>query len=203
MEKKDELARRIGSRVMEVRKQAGLTLKRLAEATDLSPALLSRVENGLAMPSIPTLQVIADALKTDVGYFFKEEDKKRYFISRRGNRKVSYSERGSKGKITYEVESLTEGMENPFMEPVIVTVVSRKNEDLEVVQHGGQELLYIIEGKMELTLGEKKLILKKGDSAYFNGDIPHKAISLSKKPAMALNVLLVPGRRPRIFGVSD
>ena len=203
MENKISLAKKIGNRIKELRKQAGLTLKQLAEASGLTSGTLSKIENGLAMPSIPTLQVIADALKTDVGYFFKEEDEKGYFISRRGKRKVSYSERGSKGKITYEVESLTEGMENPFMEPVIVTLVSRKNEDLEVVRHGGQELLYIIEGKIEFTLGEKKLILKKGDSAYFNGDIPHKAISLSKKPAMALNVLLVPGRRPRIFGAGD
>lgn len=199
MEKKDELARRIGSRVMEIRKQAGLTLKRLAEATDLSPALLSRVENGLAMPSIPTLQMIADSLKVDIGYLFKSEGEKRYVISRKGTRKVSYSERGSTGKTTYEVEVLAEGMENPFMEPIIATLLARKDEDFNAVTHGGQELMYVLEGKVELTLGEKKFVLKKGDAAYFDGDLPHKGISLSKKPARSLNVHLIPGRRVGTF----
>jgi len=199
MEAKDELARRIGSKVMEIRKQEGLTLKRLAEATDLSPALLSRVENGLAMPSIPTLQMIADSLKVDIGYLFKGEGEKRYVISRKGSRKVSYSERGSTGKTTYEVEFLAEGMENPFMEPIIATLLAREDEDFSAIAHGGQELMYVLEGKVELTLGEKKITLRKGDAAYWDGDIPHKGISLSKKPARSLNVHLIPGRRVGTF----
>ena len=58
MENKNDLARRIGKRGKELRKQSGLTLKRLAEETKLSVPLLSRIENGLLMPSIQTLQEI-------------------------------------------------------------------------------------------------------------------------------------------------
>jgi len=203
MKAKDSLAGRIGKRIKEIRSQLGLTLKQLSEASELTPGTLSKIENGLVKPSITTLEMLANILKVDAGYFFIEEDAKRYFISRQGNRKVSYSERGSKENITYEVESLTEGMENPLMETVIVTVLSRKNEDIDEIVHGGQELLYIIEGELELTLGEKKFILKKGDSAYLNSDIPHKAISLSKKSARVLNVLLVPGSRTKIFEAMD
>jgi transcriptional regulator with XRE-family HTH domain len=199
MEKKEELARRIGNKVREIRKEAGLTLKQLAEATELSPALLSRVENGQAMPSLSTLQTIANSLKVDIGYLFKIEGEKRYVISRKGTRKVSYSERGSTGEPTYEVEQLAEGMENPFMEPIIATLLARKDEDFNAIAHGGQELMYVLEGKVELTLGEKKIILRKGDAAYWDGDIPHKGISLSKKPARSLNVHLIPGRRVGSF----
>ena len=199
MEKKEELARRIGNKVREIRKEAGLTLKQLAEATDLSSALLSRVENGQAMPSLATLQTIADSLKVDIGYLFKIEGEKRYVISRKGTRKITYSERGSTGKPTYEVEQLAEGMENPFMEPIIATLLAREDEDFNAIAHGGQELMYVLEGKVELTLGEKKIILRKGDAAYWDGDIPHKGISLSKKPARSLNVHLIPGRRVGSF----
>jgi len=203
MDKKDELARRIGSKIKEIRKESGLTLKQLADATELSPALLSRVENGLAMPSIPTLQMIADSLKIDIGYLFKSEGEKRYVISRKGSRKVSYSERGSTGKTTYEVELLAEGMENPFMEPIIATLLARDDEDFSAVSHGGQEVMYVLEGSVELTLGEKKVVLRKGDAAYWDGDIPHKGISLSKKPARSLNVHLIPGRRVGSFETAD
>jgi len=203
MENKDSLARRIGNRVREMRKQAGLTLQQLADATELTPGTLSKIENGLTKPSITTLEMLADSLRVDIGYLFKAEEEKRYVISRKGSRKVSYSERGSTGKTTYEVESLTEGMENPFMEPIIATLLAREDKDFSAIAHGGQELMYVLEGKVELTLGEKKIILRKGDAAYWGGDIPHKGISLSKKPARSLNVHLIPGRRVGTFETTD
>ncbi len=191
---KEDLTRRIGNRLKELRKESDLTLKQLAEASSLSPALLSRVENGHAMPSITTLQMISITLKQDISEFFKDDENLRYVISRQGDRRSTITDRG------YEVEYLSVGMENPFMEPAIVKMNEKEVED---ISHGGQEFAYVLEGKMELTLGNKKFILKKGDAAYFDGDIPHKGISLSKKPAKTLNIHLIPGRRVGTFEESD
>jgi transcriptional regulator with XRE-family HTH domain len=204
MNKKNDLARKVGSRVKRLRKEAKLTLKQLTKTTGLSTPLLSKIENGLVTPSLQTLQIISDILKVDIGYFFgKEEENDRYVINRAGDRKVIYSERGSKGKITYQVENLAKGFEKAFIEPFISTIMCRNDEDLEPVKHGGQELLYVIEGKIRLTLGEKKFVLKKGDATYLDGDIPHKAISLSRKLAKTLNVMLIPGSRIGIFETKD
>ena len=200
MENKDEFARQIGHRIKELRKEAGLTLKKLAKATQLSAPLISKIENGLAMPSIPTLRLIAEALKVNTGYFFRDEEERGYVISRQGNRKIVVSERGPSKKISYELELLAEGMVNPYMEPAIVTLMGKdQDKEIELATHEGQESMYVIEGRMELTLGEKKYSLKKGDAAYWNGSVPHKGISLSKKPAKTLNVHLVPGKRTGTF----
>jgi len=201
-EHKDNLARRIGSRLKELRKSIGLSLKQLTEETKLSTPLFSRIENGLVMPSIPTLQKISDILKVDIGYFFKEEEERGYVVSYQGARKVVYSERASKGKISYEIELLADGFDNPFMEPVIVTLVGAEDE-VDIITHGGQEFLYVLQGKMELTLGMNKFRLKKGDSVYFNGSIPHKGISLSKKLARTLNIHVIPGRRIGTFQTNN
>ena len=91
-------------------------------------------------------------------------------------------------------------MENPFMEPAIVTLMGKdQDKEVELATHAGQESMYVIEGRIELTLGEKKYTLKKGDAAYWNGSVPHKGISLSKNPAKTLNVHLVPGKRTGTF----
>ena len=200
MENKDEFAKQIGNKIKELRKAAGLTLKQLAKATELSAPLISKIENGLTMPSIPSLRVIADALKVNTGYFFRDEEERGYVISRQGNRKIVVSERGPSKKISYELELLAEGMVNPFMEPAIVMLMGKdQDKEIELATHEGQESMYVIEGRMELTLGEKKYTLKKGDAAYWNGSVPHKGISLSKKPAKTLNVHLVPGKRTGTF----
>jgi transcriptional regulator with XRE-family HTH domain len=198
MTEKQELARRIGSRLKELRKQAGLTLKQLGENTSLSHPLLSRIENGLAMPSIPTLEAIADILKVGIGYFFQQEDEKEYIITRNGNRRIIEVKRGSKNKVNYIVEHLADGIPSRWMEPVIVTSVG-KDQDVVPITHDGQEFIYVIEGKVEVTLGKKKVVLKKGDAVYLNGSVPHKAISLSKIPAKTLSVNLVPGSRTGLY----
>jgi transcriptional regulator with XRE-family HTH domain len=201
-ESKDDLARRIGGRLKELRKGMGLSMKQLAQATDLSPPLFSRIENGLIMPSIPTLQLIADFLKVDLTYFFKKEEERGYVITRRGARKTATARRGARGKVTYELELLAEGMENPFMEPCIVTEFAAPSEEFQLAKHDGQEFIYVLEGKLELTLGEKKFALAPGDAAYFIGEIPHGGKSLSKKLAKTLNVHLVPGTRIGTFQVT-
>jgi transcriptional regulator with XRE-family HTH domain len=199
---KDDLTRRIGSRLKELRKAMGLSMKQLAEATNLSPPLFSRIENGLVMPSIPTLQVIADYLKVDIGYFFKQEEGTGYVITRRGSRKISHSKRLWDKKPVYDLELLAAGMLNPFMEPCIVTALGRPEDDFQLAKHDGQEFVYVLDGKLELTLGERKFILNKGDAAYFIGELPHGGKSLSKKPAKTLNVHLVPGTRIGTFQMT-
>lgn len=199
MAKQDALAGRIGANLKKLRTESKLSQKRLAEATHLSPTLISRIESGLVMPSIGTLQEIADSLKSDIGYFFKGAESKSYVITRKGRRKVSFARRGAKGKVTYGLELLAEGMENPFMEPCIVTEYAKAGEEFQLAKHDGQEFIYVLEGKLELTLGEEKFTLNEGDAAYFLGEIAHGGKSLGKKTARTLNVHLIPGSRIGTF----
>ena len=191
---KIDLSKKIGTRLKDLRKSMGLSMKQLADETGLSTALFSRIENGLVIPSIPTLQMIADVLKVDIGYFFEKEEEKGFIISREGERRIVKVRKWAKNKVPYEVELLAEGMENIFMEPVIVTLLG-KDIKVEAISHQGQDFSYVIEGILELTLGTNKYVLKKGDSAYYNASMPHKAISVSKKPAKILNVHFIPGKR--------
>jgi len=195
MEEKNHLTKEIGARLKDLRRTSGLSQMKLAQATNLSATLLSRIENGLVMPSIPTLYTLANALKVSVGYFFQDDGNQRGFaISIKENRKQTVSERG------YLAELLAEGMENPFMEPAILELKERdKRKPVKLAIHDGQEFLYVLEGRMELILGAKRFILKAGDAAYWNGNIPHTGSSVSKKPARTLNVHLIPGKRSGTF----
>jgi transcriptional regulator with XRE-family HTH domain len=194
MPNQDALAARIGSNLKQLRVESGLSQKGLAEAAQLSPTLISRIENGLVRPSIATLELIAQSLKVDIGYFFRDEERQQFVISYRGGRKNVPSQRG------YDIETLVEEMENHFMDPGIVSLRGKEEEEkVEFATHEGQEFMYVLEGKVELILGSKRFILKQGDAGYWNGSVPHKGISLSKKPAKTLNVHLIPGTRTGTF----
>lgn len=202
MTDKIDLSRRIGERLKELRKSMGLSIRRLSDETGLSTSLFSRIENGAVMPSILTLQTISDYLRVDVSYFFEREAEKGFVISRPGKRRAVKLKRGSKKKAVYEAEILAEGMENIFMEPVIVTLLG-KDDEVELSSHAGQEFSYVLEGKMEITLGTKKFILNKGDAAYYNASIPHKGALLGERPARVLNVHLIPGKRAGVIETKN
>jgi quercetin dioxygenase-like cupin family protein len=89
------------------------------------------------------------------------------------------------------------------MDPIIATIVARDHKGFKAISHGGQEVLYVIEGTIELTLGEETFILSEGDAVYYDGDVPHKAISLSTKPAKTFNVHFIPGKRVGTFLSHD
>lgn len=199
MHKKKDLAQKIGVQIKDLRQEAGLTLKKLADTTGVSSALLSRIEHGKIMPSIPTLQTIADSLMVGIGHFFRNEDRRLYVVSpREKHRSVNA------GKGYGSIELLVEGMENAFMDAAIVTAKDKSKEnEVEPAIHNGQEFMYVLDGKIEITLGSEKYILKEGDAAYWYGSIPHKGVSVSRKPARTLNVHLIPGKRVGTFEKSE
>ena len=199
---REDLAKRIGSRARYLRREIGWTIKQLAAAAGLSSPFVSRVERGQTMPSIPTLQNIANALKVDIESFFAKDDERRYAISKKDSKRRSYSLKGPKLKTIYELEALVGDMENPLMEPVLVTIAN-KNKELEPATHGGQEFMYVVEGKIRLTLGSRSFDLEEGDAAYWDGRLPHGAINLGSGPAKTLNVHLVPGQRTDTFRTTN
>jgi DNA-binding NtrC family response regulator len=60
----------LGEEIRRVRKDRVLTQGQLANRTDLSRSLISRIESGSAAPSIPSLYKIANALNVRMGTLF-------------------------------------------------------------------------------------------------------------------------------------
>lgn len=58
----DPLALAIGQRVRALREEQGLTQEQLAFESDFSKGHLSSLERGLVMPTVASLQVLADRL---------------------------------------------------------------------------------------------------------------------------------------------
>ena len=62
----------IGPRLREARVERGMTVRGLARAVDLSPSLISQIENGKSSPSVSTLYAITTALQISIEDVFGE-----------------------------------------------------------------------------------------------------------------------------------
>ena len=75
------------------------------------------------------------------------------------------------------------------MEPFLVRVPPKEQKDLTFNSHNGQEFIYMLEGRLELWMGDKAHILEPGDCIIFDSRIPHALRGLDGKDALFLDVL--------------
>jgi len=178
----------LGQKLKELRLKNNLTLQELAISSGLSTALLSKVENDIITPPIPTLWKIAKTLNINIGFFFREdsEEAKDYVITKHNKRKIVYRE-GSKHGYVYE--SLAYGKKNVIMEPFVVTLTQENRRGGELFSHEGEELVYVIEGSVEFILEDKSFVLEKGDSVYFNSYLKHRLAAAKGDSAKTLQVI--------------
>lgn len=84
----------------------------------------------------------------------------------------------------YEYQNLSYNFAHAHSEALLVTVpVSDENEPMAETVHVGQEFNYMLEGRMEIMINKKRMILEPGDSLYFDSSFPHGMKALDGKPA--------------------
>ncbi len=69
---RSRLAARLGKNIMRGRKALGLTQEQMATELKVEPETISRFERGATLPSIPTLERIAEILGTTMGVLLEE-----------------------------------------------------------------------------------------------------------------------------------
>lgn len=56
--------------------------------------------------------------------------------------------------------------------------------------HDGQEFDYVVEGRLEITIGDKVMELAEGDSIYFDASQPHCMRALGGRPVKFLAIII-------------
>lgn len=173
-------------RVKRLREVKGVTLEQLAERTGLTKSYLSKVERGISVPSVATALKLADAFEVSVGDLFGvSAPEKDYVVVRKDQRKPFTR----KGRATSRMEAITPGLAHGLFEAFITHPPRERPPDDKRVQHRGQELVYVLKGRMEMSFPHTSVRLSAGDCLLFNGRLPHHTLSVGTQPAEALIVV--------------
>jgi len=183
------LEKKIADKIHEIRKNKGLTLAQVGDATGLSKGLLSRIENNQVSPPIATLSKIARGLEVPIGIFFEEDetDHKGYTVTYKNERK-QVIRRGTKiGFIYYSLSSLKT---RHLIEPFIIRYPIIGKEPIKLFDHFGEEFLFVLKGKMDLVYGKEKIRLKAGDAIHFDPSTPHRGQNVGKEESGCLVIVI-------------
>ncbi|QZY97645.1 cupin domain-containing protein [Pantoea dispersa] len=161
----------LGMRLRHARLVQEMTLKQLAQKVECSESLLSKLENEAASPSLAMLHRLAKALDTSIADLMAEEwaAEQPVLKTEQRNRK-RFLQRSKKGGI--ELENLTWQHKGGLLQGNIHIIEPGVASD-GLIEHQGEEMGYVLEGKLELRLGEDTWVLEQGDSFYFPSHIPH------------------------------
>lgn len=170
---KEDIQVNVGERVKRVREERELTLQDISQRTGLDVAFLEQVEDGNVAPPLGIVIKLAKALDLKMGYFISGEEDRPYTIVRKNDRKVVSRYSSKEGEYYgYGYESLAPHKKDRHMEPFLVSLEPSKTDE-ERSAHDGQEFIYVLEGAMEVRLGEEIYVLEPGDSIYYDSTVPH------------------------------
>jgi transcriptional regulator with XRE-family HTH domain len=170
----------LGEKLRTLRLRKSMGLVELGEHTGLSAAMLSKLERGKLFPTLPTLLRIALVFGVGLEYFFTDERKRHVVAIARKKERLRFPDSPGGGGIAYNFESLdfkaTERKLNAFYAEFEPITPERSRPH----QHPGVELLYLISGKLELTIGPERFCLDEGDAIYFDSGVRHSYHRASK-----------------------
>lgn len=160
---------RIGSKLRQFRMAKRLTLKELAKRADCSDSMLSKIENNKIMPSIGLLHRLVSTLGTNMNTLFEQGSTG--LVTRKGQRPI-IAQTGAGSAEDISLELLT-----PFPSPVLFqstihTIPPLSQSDGAIV-HEGEDFGYVLEGTLELSVGDERYVLNVGDTFYFSSERPH------------------------------
>jgi len=179
----------VGERLEAVRESRGLSLEDISKRTDIDISLLEQIEEGAVAPPLGMVIKLAKALEMKMGYFISGEEDQPYTIVRKDDRKVVSRYDSKRGeRYGYEYESLAPHKKDRHMEPFLVTLVPAETEE-ERSAHDGQEFIYVLEGTMEVRLGEEVHLIKPGEAIYYDSTVPHLVKCHGDKATKILAVL--------------
>ncbi len=185
--------RRLGARLAALRKLNGLTLEQLATRAETTKSYLSKLERGLSSPTIGTLLRLARALGVETDRLIGDHHDGGDVVVVKAADRVPFSRSNERDGYTYE--AIAASRQNKAMVPFIMRPPHAVDDTQDLVSHAGEELIFLISGKMEIVFADRRVLMEAGDSVYFNASIPHRSRSIGKTPAQALVVVSDPSRR--------
>ena len=188
---KEGLSRyRIGSKLRKLRLKKSMGLVQLSEHSGLSPAMLSKLERDKLVPTLPTLLRIAMVFSVGLDFFFTDEDEAPPCTVVRKADRISMPNDPKGQDVSFHFESLDFAATDRRMSSYYAEFEPRANGHVPRHSHTGEELIFVIKGRMILSFEESEETLRAGDAAHFDSALPHGYCRDGQGPCSAIVVTL-------------
>lgn len=185
----------IGARLKELRVQAGLSQRQLAEASGVPHGQISMVETNRSSPSVASLRRILGGLSLSMSEFFEPDAPASQAVFFRP------------GEMRDLTARLHAALDDPRGRIVIRQVGDARAHGLQILheryepgadtgdqmlEHPAHEGGIVIAGEIEVTVGEETELLKAGDGFLFDSRRPHRFRNVGDRAAEVVSACTPP-----------
>lgn len=175
----------LAQRIKTLRQERQWTLRQLADRTDLTSSVLSKVENFRVTPSLSALSRIADALGVTMSDLVEGLDDRPELVVVRSDERLPVERDRPGSQLAYE--ALAYKRASKIMEPFVVTIPPGEARR-QSLAHEGEEFVMVLEGAVNYEVGEETHKLDAGDCLYADGTVKHRVLCRGESPAKILIV---------------
>lgn len=172
----EESVPRVGRRLRSLRVGSDLTLRQLAEKSDVAFTTIQKIESGAISPTVGILMKIARGLQVRMTALLEEESEAHH--ARFIKKKKRFSVSGRKQDI--EIQYIAQNLADPEIFGFCILVGPGEGSGPEPLSHGGEEIVIGVQGTMVFLVGEDEYTVSSGDCLHFKCSIPHKWINRGK-----------------------
>jgi len=173
----------IGAYLKHARLNRRRSLRQLSDEVGCSESFLSKVENDKLRPSLAMLHRIVSALGVSIG---------KLFVAGNGaDSTVTVVKADSRPILKTGHLRSGKGIALEALVPTSIAVLLEANihrvapgcSSRGLIQHQGEEMGFVLEGKIELNVQGKKVSVSKGDTFFFQSHLKHGYRNTGKKEA--------------------
>ncbi|MCL6633273.1 MAG: XRE family transcriptional regulator [Alicyclobacillus herbarius] len=164
----EKLPLRIGQSLRRLRRQRGWSLDELAAASGVSKPMLGQIERGESNATVVTLWKVAQGLRVPFSALLQDVERPAVTVVRRADQPVVADDEGR-----YTVQN---GLTVPATHPLELYQARLAPLTRHVAEKHGthvREAIWVLSGKLVLSLLGDTLQLEAGDAAHFIADAPH------------------------------
>ncbi|HII01630.1 TPA: cupin domain-containing protein [Methanosarcinaceae archaeon] len=182
-----EKIKEIAARVHEMRELSEISIEKMVEYLQIPEETYKNYESGEEDIPASVLFEIAHKMQVDMATLLTgEEPRMNIFTVTREGKGVSVERRKQ-----YRYQNLAEKFIHKKAEFFIVTVEPKpEGTKPGTNSHPGQEFNYLLEGSLKVYIHNNEIVLKEGDSIYFDSNYEHAMEALEGKPAKFLAVII-------------
>lgn len=160
----------IGRKLKSTRLKNDMTIQELAQKSQVSSNMISRVERGLTIPSVEILMKLAEAFGMSINFFVEEAEK---------GSTIVHTKKGMGEPIFFfedkhQITSLSQGIRDPSFTVFYDTLEKGCNSGEGGMVHTGEEFALVLKGRMAFVIEGDRFLLEEGDSLTFKASLPHR-----------------------------
>jgi quercetin dioxygenase-like cupin family protein/DNA-binding XRE family transcriptional regulator len=186
----------LGDSIRRERRWKGVTATELARSCEISLSYLSKIEHGLANPSIKVVNTIATVLNVSPESLLNSnshngsrpiEPRRSHMFPKVVRRNQRKTMRPANSSVDYEL--LTPDLQRNLQ---LIMVRHNPGETVQFYSHEGEESILCLEGQLDITVGAEEFTLEPGDCISFDSTIPHSATASDEGPAILISAQTPP-----------